>query len=556
MSIERKFTWRFINYFLLLYVLINIAIIALFIYLIIRWNGTLLTGDLSTESTSTMQSLINVEDEKISITEPLAVALKKNKSMLVIRDSDGTILKIFNQNGEKLHGLYWYYIQDVTSWSLTPDRQAVLINRKPIVKAAEMFDLRQDAALKRYMDMHEIGLFVQSSRAAELKKVHGSFSTNLVEKAWFQDLNGDNFNEYNIRETMRDGNYYLLVEKNPRVLDKQIIFDDNGAFKDEAFINGLKNFFIGYLLFSVVIFGIILALALLVGHRLTRPLVHFVDWVKMLQNGNYAVPYNDKIYRRDRLRRKYRVYTSVDDSIKDLTTKLRQDEQYQERIGKLREEWIAGISHDLKTPLSSIYGYSKLLTSDIEISAEERQQFAQIIEDKALYIDTLIKDLNMTYQLKSEVLDFNKEETRIVPYINDFVVHYNQPGLRYVNQTDAVVHIDRERMKRVLLNIISNAFVHNDSVEVWINTTVADHQLIISIADNGSGIKKEDLPYIFDHYYRGTNTTSDHNGSGLGLAIARQIVKGHGGHIEVESSVAGTRFRIYLPAIKKFRASE
>ncbi|KAA1039281.1 HAMP domain-containing histidine kinase [Macrococcus equipercicus] len=546
MSIGRKFTWRFINYFLLLYVLINVAVIALFIYLTIRWDGTLLTGDLTTESTSTMQSLINTKGG-ISIKQPLRDALKKNDSMLLIRDENGRTLKVFNQNNEQLHGLYWYYIQDITTWSLTPDRQAVLISRKPIVKAAELFDLRQDDKLKRYMNQHELGLFMQSSRAAELKKIHGDFSTKLIEKAWFQDLNGDNFNDYNIRETLRDGRYYLFVQKNPSVLDKQIIFDENGVFKDQAFMSDIKNFLLWYLGFSVLVFGIILTLALILGYRLTRPLVHFIDWVKQLQSGTYVVPENDKVYRRGRLRRKYRMYTSVDESIKELTTKLRMDEAYQKRIGKLREEWIAGISHDLKTPLSSIYGYSKLLTSDIEITGEERQRFAEIIEDKALYIDTLIKDLNMTYELKSDVLEFNKEATPIVPYINQFVDNYNQPNLRYVNQTDAVVLIDRERMKRVLLNIISNAFVHNDNVDVWLNTTAVDDALVITIADNGSGINKEELPYIFNHYYRGTNTTADTNGSGLGLAVAQQIVRSHNGRIEVESSVAGTQFRIYLP---------
>jgi signal transduction histidine kinase len=84
-------------------------------------------------------------------------------------------------------------------------------------------------------------------------------------------------------------------------------------------------------------------------------------------------------------------------------------------------------------------------------------------------------------------------------------------------------------------------------VDVWLSTTVDDQMLVIAITDNGNGIKKEELPYIFDHYYRGTNTTTDHNGSGLGLAVAQQIVRSHSGSIEVESSVAGTQFRIYLP---------
>lgn len=544
-TIGQRFTWKFIGYFLLFYLLINASLVLLLFYSAYHFDGEVMSGNPAFETSEDMQSLVHIDGKKITISNGLAKSLKKNQSILLIRDRDHHTVKKFNAH-EKVHNLSWYYAQDLTTWSLTPEYEAVLIDRQPIVKAAELFDLRETEKLKRFMDANDLSLFSQSIDKDDLQKVYGSFSVEQVKKSWFQDKNGDNYNQYIFRETMRDSKYYLFAADNPNKRDKSILFDENGMFKDKEFMNELKNIGVWYLMFSAFIFFVILMLALLVGHRMTRPLIHFVRWLEQLQQGHYAMPTNDKIYRKGQLKRKYRMYHSVDSSIQDLTDKLKSDQAYQERVSQLRDEWIAGITHDLKTPLSSIYGYSKLLTSDLDISCEERQKFAHIIEDKALYIDSLLKDLNMTYQMKNNILEFNKGAVDIVDYIEHFIEHFNQPQLYFLNKTHAQIKIDKERMDRVMTNIVSNAFIHNDEVEVWINTVVEENMLVIEIADNGKGIPKEELPYIFNRYYRGKGVDKE-SGSGLGLAVAKQIIENHGGEITVDSTIAGTRFFIRLP---------
>lgn len=560
MKMGSRFTWKFIVYFALFYMLINIAVFALLMYFGSRLEGEVMTSDLTVETTANMQSLVHLDGRKTTISDDLMKALKKNDGTLLIRNIDGKVIKVFNAGDDQVRHISWYYFQDLTTWSLTPEYQAVYINRKPIVRAAELFDMNRKKELYRYIDKHDIGFFRQTEKIIDgtgnldkkqygLKKIRGAFNTADVKKEWYQDKNGDNFNKYNIRETIRGSEYYLFVSRNASQRDKGIIFEDDGFLKDDDFMRGVKLFFIWYIIFSLIILLFILALALLVGQRMTRPLVHFIKWVEQLRGGNYTVPDNHQLYRKDRLRRKYRMYHSVDNSIRELTMKLKSDEDYQQRISTLREEWIAGISHDIKTPLSSIYGYSKLLNSEIEINCEDRKKFAEIIEDKAMYIDALLKDLNMTYQLKNDVLEFNKQEVDIVDYINEFITHFDQTELHYLNQTSGRVSIDTERMTRALTNIVTNAFVHNDDIDVWINTTVIETEVVIEVTDNGQGIDPKELPYIFDRYYRGTSTSSEHEGSGLGLAVAQQIVHSHGGRIVVKSSVAGTKFLIYLPKI-------
>lgn len=153
----------------------------------------------------------------------------------------------------------------------------------------------------------------------------------------------------------------------------------------------------------------------------------------------------------------------------------------------------------------------------------------------------------MTYQLKNHHLEFNKETVNVGEYIQQFIDSFDHPNLYAVNRLNQTVKLDKERMNRVLMNIVSNAFTYNEDIEVWINSFADDPDIVIEIGDNGKGIPQEELPYIFNRYYRGTNTTTNNEGSCLGLAVAKQIVENHQGQISVHSSIAGTKFQIRLP---------
>lgn len=542
-NIYRKFTWRFIGYFIMLYVLINIALFSLIIFSSYLFEDKLFSSDPSFESTYNMQDLIDVSGKKPTISPILMDSLKKSDHVLLIRNEQDEIVKVFNKQDE-IHPLSWYYLRDIRIWSLTPDYDAVLINRSPLVRTIEYFDLGQKDKVKEIVQKYHLAVFKQDIHSDKLTKIYGDFSTAEVENNWFKDLNGDNFNKYQFHESSVNGSYYLFVAENKYVRDKRIIFDENGLFLDEEFTKSAKVFFYWYAGFSTFILLLILTLALLFGRRMTRPLIHFIKWTERLSKGDYVIPNDDKIYKKSKMRRKYQLYSPIDESMRDLTHQLKENEAYQKQIATLRDEWIAGISHDIKTPLSSIYGYSKLLNSELELNCTDRKKFAEIIEQKASYIDDLLKDLNMTYQMKNKGLDVSKQSVNLKDYLTDFVNHYNNDKLSLIYANDVILLIDIERMNRVLMNIVGNAFKHNEGSDVWITTSLFEKQVIIEIADNGQGIPQEDMNKIFQHYYQGKNSSG---GSGLGLAVSKQIVESHNGYIQVQSSVAGSKFMIYLP---------
>lgn len=237
------------------------------------------------------------------------------------------------------------------------------------------------------------------------------------------------------------------------------------------------------------------------------------------------------------------IYKDVFTSLKHLSMNLQSVERKRDQLDKMREEWITNLTHDLKTPLSSIKGYSELLADDnYTFSTEERIKYSKIIESKSLYIEKLIGDLKLTYQLKNELLPLNRRDTDIVKIVRDLIITYvNNPSYKdkdiqfVANNTTVIVNIDEKLIQRALNNIIMNSIVHNPGgtcIKVGIKQDKQD--VYIFVEDNGQGIPKDEQEYLFDRYFRGSNTKTD-KGSGLGLAIAKQVIHAHGGDISIQS---------------------
>ncbi|AFS77602.1 two-component system signal transduction histidine kinase [Gottschalkia acidurici 9a] len=282
----------------------------------------------------------------------------------------------------------------------------------------------------------------------------------------------------------------------------------------------------------------------LFSRRLTKPLVNIIDDVKTLSEGEYN------------LRRDERgTYKEIYYSINNLSEKLRSNEDERKKLDKMREEWISNISHDIKTPLVSVKGYAEILSSEeYNCTKEEVREYSKIIEDKSNYIKDLIDDLNLSTRLKNKVLVLNLKNTNIVSLVRGAIIDIlNNPQTSNVNidfsATREVIEkdVDEILIKRVITNMLYNAIVHNDkNVDIEVRVEKRD-KIYIFIKDNGKGIKKEELKYIFERYYRGTNTGKRHKGSGLGMAIARDIIETHGGVINIESEIGvGTKIEIIL----------
>lgn len=268
--------------------------------------------------------------------------------------------------------------------------------------------------------------------------------------------------------------------------------------------------------------------------KITKPINSIVDKVMDLSKGKYSKYASPK-----------GSYVKVQQCINDLSEKLQENEKERRKLEELREEWISNISHDIKTPLTSIIGNAEIMAdTKYALEDEVRERYCSKIISKGEYIKTLVEELNLSTRLKSDTLVLTKKRVNIVSLIRHVVIDiindekYNEKNIKFTCSDEEIIsEVDGELMKRAFINIIINAFVHNSN-DVQVSIAIEKLKgegVMVSIADNGKGVSEKELQHIFERYYRGTNTRNKAEGSGLGMAIAHDIVEIHGGNIKVQS---------------------
>ncbi|SFM35921.1 Signal transduction histidine kinase [Paenibacillus sp. 1_12] len=312
--------------------------------------------------------------------------------------------------------------------------------------------------------------------------------------------------------------------------------------------------------------GLILLLAVPVsiwhGYRYGQPLILFAGWFERMGRGQYDQVLTDKdkrkVFRRNgTMRTRYRLYKEVIESFYQMTHQLAQTEKERERLEKSQAEWMSGISHDLRTPLSTIQGYGYMLESLPEQwSQEEMRIMGSTIREKGDYMLELISDFSMIHQLKQgdsimELREMDLVELvrcSVLKYVNDVTIPQYQ--FLYVGEElPLLVKADEIWLQRLMDNLLSNAVKHNPpGVSITVSVGRMNDKAYIRVIDNGKGMDEETLHHLFNRYYRGTNTEESTNGSGLGMSIAKTIVESHDGEIQVQSKVwQGTKIEIWLP---------
>ncbi|MBO6148870.1 MAG: HAMP domain-containing histidine kinase [Lachnospiraceae bacterium] len=209
---------------------------------------------------------------------------------------------------------------------------------------------------------------------------------------------------------------------------------------------------------------------------------------------------------------------------------------------------ISNITHDLKTPVTSIKGYAEGLLDGVADTPEKRDKYIQTIYNKANDMDRLINELTFYAGIDTNRIPYNFTRIDVSDYFGDCVdeiqVDLESHGisLSYENALKSGVRIiaDPEQFKKVINNIIGNSIKYMDKKggKLSIRLKDAESAVIIEIEDNGKGIAKKDLPYIFDRFYRtDSSRNSSRGGSGIGLSIVKKIVEDHGGRVWAESDL-------------------
>ncbi len=231
-----------------------------------------------------------------------------------------------------------------------------------------------------------------------------------------------------------------------------------------------------------------------------------------------------------------------------------QDITYLKEMDRVRSEFVHTVSHDLRSPLTSVIGYTELVERAGELN-ESQRDFLKRIQDSVQHITALINDLLDLGSVEAG-MDTRREFVQLEPILR-YTLNMLQGTIktkRIKVQTEVApalpaIRANPIRLRQLLDNVVGNAIKYShQGGEVGISILAEGSQIILKVSDNGPGIPVDDQPHIFDKFYRGSNITDHVSGSGLGLAIVKSIVDSHQGRIWVESAPgAGTSFFIVLP---------
>ena len=237
------------------------------------------------------------------------------------------------------------------------------------------------------------------------------------------------------------------------------------------------------------------------------------------------------------------------------------EKQYQEKaeLEQKKRELVSIISHDLRTPLSSVMGYAEMLCDGIYESKEEQKQYADIIRRKSVYMEKLLTELLEYSRLEMGTMRLCREKTDLTELVREILIEYypqiekNGYELELKIPEYAICgEWDAQRIGRVIRNLIENALKYGmDGKKLTVSVKKEGELAVFGIRDYGRGVSKEELPYMTELFYRGDSARNSRaGGMGLGLYIAEEIIERHGGKFCIKSDRGwGFLVKIILPLI-------
>jgi two-component system sensor histidine kinase ResE len=227
------------------------------------------------------------------------------------------------------------------------------------------------------------------------------------------------------------------------------------------------------------------------------------------------------------------------------------------QLEKMRKDFIANVSHELRTPISMLQGYSEAIVDDIAQTQEEKKEMARVIYDESLRMGRLVNELLDLARMEAGHIELTIEEVNLEAFINRIIHKFQgmakDNGIRLsavIKDDIPTASLDPDRIEQVLTNLIDNAMRHTPNGGlIELNVTSEEKGITIEVKDSGSGIPEEDLPFVFERFYKADKArTRGKSGTGLGLAIAKNIIEAHRGTISVQSKFGqGTTFSCWLP---------
>ena len=309
------------------------------------------------------------------------------------------------------------------------------------------------------------------------------------------------------------------------------------------------------LLAIVLVFIIaIVVISLITSKTIVNPINKIAKGANEIAKGNldYEIQYKSK-----------NELGELAESFDDMRKRLKRAQIDKNEAAQQQKEMIAGIAHDLRTPLTSVKGYVEGLRDGIADTPEKQERYLETIYDSTCSMDIMLNDLLTVSKLVLGKIELHCEKVLLSDF-NEFAIQlgkeieYDDFDFEFIDnsKTNPTLFLDTDRFSRVIDNVISNSVKYrnpNEKGKIILSVSEYERNIIFEIADNGMGVEPESLPRIFDTLYRADKARSNvSDGSGLGLSVCKQLVELHGGMIWAQNnSMGGLSIFISLPKYEK-----
>jgi len=250
-------------------------------------------------------------------------------------------------------------------------------------------------------------------------------------------------------------------------------------------------------------------------------------------------------------------YKELSEHFARIAEELRLKNLEMKELEESKKRMLADLSHDLKTPMTTIQGYSKALYDGLVQDEEQKRRYLKFIHDKSIRVNALIDELFMFSKLDNPDSKIQKQERDLCEFLREVILEsyelFDEKEMELfveIPTTKIWYHFDQKLLYRAITNILENTVKYNPKrTRVFISLKELENKVVIEIGDNGIGIDEELAKILFDPFVRGDKSRIDDGGSGLGLAITKKIIEKHDGIVYVDTKpVKGkTNFIIELP---------
>lgn len=391
----------------------------------------------------------------------------------------------------------------------------------------------------------------------------------LKDKKWTQDSGKELIHEAHMGDyciTLSDNNKKILWAMDPKDLTNNDS-EKKGVYKSNTFKINVDNKTVGYVIigqysplllsqsdinfkmsinksmFLSVLLAVVITiiLSLITTRQFAKPIKLASEASVNLSNGDY----NTELLESSSISELSKLMKSIEILRKKL-----------ENQDGIRRRLVSDISHEIRTPLNILQNNLEAMLDGVFPVNEERLNY---INEEVIRFGKLLNNLNSLKEFEQEKVNLKLEKVSLSDVINsvckEYYIDFSNKSIKlkidYIKNKEFMVLGDKDKLKQVFINIISNSIKFTkENGNVWISIRNYKDKILVVVEDDGIGIKKEDIPYIFERFYRGDKSREKIKGNGVGLTVVKNILRLHSAKITVESEVdIGTTFKLYFNKI-------